>query len=234
MVIHTKQRKGHLMNVIPDSGRRITAAAMAMLCVTALLHAEPAARSAEEIKKDIEAARAKVESLEREAQAAEQREQAQREVTEMAEQAAQRVSDLQSELKDLSAPAEEGITPARKAQREARLKCVKALLEVNTKIAALKSHTQRQRAAELLQDRDIVEFRWNNLTNDYHQHAIEIEEGHHIAAERGKGQEILIEAQKLLDQDLKDGEAFVALYEKRVKADNAFHALREKFDKLME
>jgi hypothetical protein len=216
------------------SGLRIVGTVLTMFCLATLLHAEPSARSAEEIKKDIEAARAKVESLEREAQVAEQREQAQREVTEMAEQAAQRVSDLKSELKDLSEPAEEGITPARKAQREARLKLVKALLDVNTKIAALKTFAQRQHAAELQQERDIVEFRWNNLTNDYHQHAIEIEEGHRIAAERGKGQEILIEAQKLLDQDLKDGEAFVTLYEKRVKADNAFHALREKFDKLME
>ncbi len=216
------------------SGLRIVGTILTTFCLAALLHAEPTARSAEEIKKDIEAARAKVELLEREAQVAEQREQAQREVTEMAEQAAQRVSDLKSELKDLSEPAEEGTSPARRAQREARIKLVKALLEVNTKIAALKSHTQRQRAAELQQERDIIEFRWNALTNDYHQHAIEIEEGHRIAAERGKGQEILVEAQKLLDQDLKDGEAFVALYEKRVKADNAFHALREKFEKLME
>lgn len=222
------------MNATRNAHRFVTVAALAVFCLTAHLHAEPAARSAEEIKKDIEAARAKVELLEREAQVAERREQAQHEVTEMAEQAAQRVSDLKSELKDLSEPAEEGTSPARRAQREARIKLVKALLEVNTKIAALKTHTQRQRAAELQQERDIIEFRWNELTNDYHQHAIEIEEGHRIAAERGKGQEILIEAQKLLDQDLKDGEAFVALYEKRVKADNAFHALREKFEKLME
>jgi hypothetical protein len=222
------------MNATRNAHRFVTAAALVMFSITALLHAEPAARSAEEIKKDIEAARAKVELLEREAQVAERREQAQHEVTEMAEQAAQRVSDLKSELKDLSEPAEEGISPARRAQRDARIKLVKALLEVNTKIAALKTHTQRQRAAELQQERDIIEFRWNELTNDYHQHAIEIEEGHRIAAERGKGQELLIEAQKLLDQDLKDGEAFVTLYEKRVKADNAFHALREKFNKLME
>lgn len=214
--------------------RLAATAVLAILISSSLLPGQIVAggKSSEELRREIEAARAKVEALEREAQVIERRENAQREVDEMKQDARRRIAESQEEFDELSQPAEDGITPARRAQRDARMDFLKQYRTVNARFDQLKSDADREKASELQQERELIEHRWNVLTTDYHQHRVELEEAMHTASERGKGHELLLEAQRLLEQDARDGEAEVALREKRVKTDNAFHKLLEKFERL--
>lgn len=184
------------------------------------------------IKEEMDKLREKMAALEAEATKAEMAAQAATEVEQLREQAHDRLTTERDELKELEKPVEgEPLTPARKAQREGRISHLRTAIKIDEAIAAMKGAEALPKAREQMREREIIEAKWNLVTQPVTDRAIRLEDLTHAAREAKKTPETLTVAQKLHEADAKDADAEFNLRQKRMRAEVEMSRLLEQTEK---
>lgn len=184
------------------------------------------------IKDEMDKLREKMANLEAEAARAEMVAQASTEVDQLRDQANDRLTAQREELKELEKPIEgEPLTPARKAQRESRISHLRAAIKVDESIAVLKGADALPKAREQSRERELVDARWNLVTQPVSERAVRLEDLAQQARDAKKAPDALAVAQKLHDADAKDAEAEFTLRQKRVRSEIELTRLLDQAEK---